>query len=250
MSFCGAIMTFSTLIIVLSAVGVVSLISFVGAVFLAVQKELNKVLFILVSFATGGLIGGAFIHLVPESFELLGMPNFSIYLISGFLIFFITERLLHWHHCHEEVCEVLNFNYLILIGDGIHNFVDGLIIAVAFLASFDLGIVATIAVIMHEVPQEIGDFAILVYSGFSNFKALLFNFLSALTAVLGGVIGVVLGSTIAGLEGMLLGIAAGGFIYVAGSDLVPELQKEHGLKKTLIQVVFVLLGVLIMWYIA
>ena len=243
-------MVLSDLIVVLLAVGVVSLISVVGVVFLAVQKELNKVLFILVSFATGGLIGGAFIHLIPEAFELVGMPNFSIYLISGFLIFFITERVLHWHHCYEDVCEVLNFNYLILIGDGIHNFVDGLIIAIAFLASFDLGIVTTVAVIMHEVPQEIGDFGILVYGGFSNLKALLFNFLSALTAVIGGVVGVLLGSTIVGLEGTLLAFAAGGFIYVAGSDLVPELHKEHGLKKTVIQVVFVLLGVLIMWSIA
>jgi len=118
-----------------------------------------------------------------------------------------------------------------LIGDGIHNFVDELIIAIAFLASFDLGVITTVAVIMHEVPQEIGDFGILVYGGFSNFKALLFNFLSALTAVIGGVVEVLLGSMIAGLEGTLLAFAAGGFIYVAGSDLVPELHKEHGLKK-------------------
>ena len=105
-------MVLSDLFVVLSAVGIVSLISMVGIVFLAVQEELNKVLFILVSFATGGLIGGAFIHLIPEAFELVGMPNFSIYLISVFLIFFITERVLHWHHCHEDVCKILNFKII------------------------------------------------------------------------------------------------------------------------------------------
>ena len=237
------------LIIVLLALFLVSGISFIGVVFLGVQKNLEKILFVLVSFATGALLGGAFIHIVPETFELLDPSEFSMYLLLGFILFFFAEQFLHWHHCHGPSCEVLSVSYLVLVGDGIHNFVDGLIIAVAFLTNFELGIATTIAVIFHEIPQEIGDFSILVYSGFSVKKALVFNFLSALTAVLGGLIGVYIGAILSNSVGYLLAIAGGGFIYVAGSDLIPELHKTHGFKSILIQAAFMLTGIGIMWII-
>ena len=168
----------------------VSLISFIGVFTLSLkEKFLNKILLILVSFAAGALIGGAFFHLLPEALEISFDLNIFVYLVVGIFVFFILERVLHWRHCHKGKCDVHPFTYLNLVGDGVHNFIDGLIIAASFLTNISLGIITTIAVIFHEIPQEIGDFGILVYGGFSRTKALFFNFLSALTAILGALVG-------------------------------------------------------------
>ena len=238
------------LIWILTATFVVSLVSLVGIfAFVANEKILKKILFILVGFSAGALMGGAFFHLIPEAIEELSPSLGSIYILIGFCIFFIIERFLHWHHCHKGRCDAHTFTYMNLIGDSIHNFVDGLIIAASFIISIPLGIAATIAVIAHEIPQEMGDFAVLVYGGFSKTKALLFNFLTALTAIVGALFGYVLSNLTKEIIPFILLFAAGGFIYIAASDLVPELHKEKNMKKSLYSFGFFRAGILLMWII-
>jgi len=191
----------------------VSIISLIGIFSLLLNEKLNRILILLVGFGAGGLIGGAFLHLLPETLE--NSKDFTLsfmYVIFGFILFFILEKYLFWRHCHKEKCEIHAFTYLNLIGDGIHNFGDGLIIGVSFFTDIRIGIVSTLAIIMHEVPQELGDFGILLYGGFSKTKALIFNYISATTAILGTVIGYFFASHINNFSTILLPFAAGGFI--------------------------------------
>jgi len=229
---------------------VVSLISLIGIFSLLLnEKLLNKILILLVGFGAGGLIGGAFLHLLPETLE--NSKNFTasfIYVIFGFILFFILEKYLFWRHCHKGKCDIHAFTYLNLIGDGLHNFGDGLIIGVSFFTDIRIGIVSTLAIIMHEVPQELGDFGILIYGGFSKFKALLFNYISATTAILGTVIGYVFASHINNFSILLLPFAAGGFIYIASCDLIPELHRQPDIKKSSASMFFFILGILLMWW--
>jgi len=215
----------------LIATALVSVISLIGIVTFSIKgKAFDKIIMIVVGFAAGGLIGGAFLHLLPEAAEKLGPEKVFLYALIGFSMFFLMERYFHWRHCHDGVCDVHPFTYLNLIGDGIHNFTDGLVIAASFSMDFKLGVVTTLAVIFHEVPQEIGDFGILVYGGFSKLKALFFNFLCAVTAFAGAIIGYLLSNITGDISLFLLSFTAGGFIYIASSDLIPELhkQKESG----------------------
>lgn len=226
---------------------VVSLISFVGVVTLALkEKLLNKIVLLLVGFSAGALIGGAFLHLIPEALE-RECANIFLYIIIGFVAFFVLEKFLHWRHCHKGKCRLHMFTYLNLVGDAVHNFIDGLVIAASFIVNINLGLATTLAVIAHEIPQEFGDFGVLIYGGFSKARALAYNFLSALAAVLGAVIGFFLSSIID--EGMilLLPLTAGGFIYIAASDLIPELRKETDIKKSLPPFIFFLMGLVFMW---
>jgi len=229
----------------------VSLLSLIGVFTLSIKhKLLDKVLFYLVGFSAGALMGGAFLHLIPEAVHEFHDENIFIYILIGFSFFFIIERFLHWHHCHNNhdgECKVHPFTYMSLIGDGTHNFIDGLIIASAFVADFHLGVATTIAVIAHEIPQEIGDFGVLIYGGFSRAKALFFNFLSATTAILGAIIGVFLTSYIDNFTMFLLPFTAGGFIYIAASDLIPELHKEPKLHKSVTAFICFLLGIALMY---
>lgn len=235
------------LILIITATLVVSLIAFIGILTLALKKKLlNKILIILVGFAAGGLIGGAFLHLLPESLELGSAFSVFIYLILGFVLFFLIERVLFWRHCHKGTCKIHTFTYMNLIGDGVHNFIDGLVIAAAFLTNINLGWITTLVIIFHEVPQEIGDFGVLVYGGFSRIKALFFNYISAITAVLGGIVGYFLNPYIGGMSVFLLPFAAGGFIYIASSDLIPELHKEADFRKSMMSFIFFIIGVLLM----
>jgi len=195
----------------------------------------------LIGFASGSLIGGAFIHLLPESLEETGQTVFY-YVIVGIVFFFIMEKFLYWRHCHEEKCPVHTFAYLNLIGDGIHNFIDGMLIAASFILSYDLGAATTLAVIFHEIPQEIGDFGVLIYGGFTKRKALAYNFVSALTAVAGALITYYL-AYIQGIEHFLVPFAAGGFIYIAATDLMPELHKKSHATESLIQLFAILAGI-------
>lgn len=226
----------------------VSVISLIGVVSLLLNKKmLDKILLLLVGFGAGGLIGGAFLHLLPESIEKTDNPLMPfICVIGGFIMFFILEKYLYWRHCHKGICEIHAFTYLNLIGDGIHNLIDGLIIGAGFFTDVKIGMVATAAIIMHEVPQELGDFGVLIYGGFSRFKALAYNFLSALTAVLGTVIGYFFASKINSFSSMLLPVAAGGFIYIAACDLVPELHKQADIKKSTLSMLFFIVGILLM----
>ena len=240
----------------LLASGVVSLIAFVGVVTLAVSNRvLDKIVFALVGFSAGGLMGGAFFHLLPEALEVseasgvefLGELGVFLYLIVGFSVFFILERLIHWRHCHKVGgCEVHSFAYMNLVGDGLHNFIDGIVIAAAFMVDIRLGMVTTLSIIFHEIPQEMGDFAVLVHAGMSKLKALFYNFLTALTAVAGVVVGWFLVGEFSNISVFLLPFAAGGFIYIAASDLIPELHKEKNLAKVLGAFVLFLVGLLLM----
>jgi zinc and cadmium transporter len=233
---------------ILLATFVVSLISFVGVVTLALkEKILNKILLVLIGLSAGALMGGAFLHLLPEAVE--GSKGLDVYLfvLVGFILFFLIEKVLHWRHCHKGECDVHTFRYMNLIGDSIHNFLDGLIMAASFVVSIPLGITTTIAIATHEIPQEIGDFAVLIYGGFAKKKAILLNFVVALAAVLGGFIGYFISSRIENIVVFILPFAAGGFIYIAATDLVPEIRKEQNMKKYMATLVVFICGILMMW---
>lgn len=230
---------------------VVSLLSLIGIFTISLkQKLLKKLLLPLVSFSAGALLGGAFIHLLPQISEKVGFGiEVSVAVLAGILIFFAMEKLISWHHCHEAgTCEdhVKSFGYMNLVGDAVHNLVDGMLIAGAYLVSLPLGIATTLAVILHEIPQEIGDFAVLIYSGFTTKKALLFNFLSALTAFIGAAAVILLSTSFENFAIMLIPFTAGGFIYIAGSDLIPELHKHIGLRMAFLQLLMLVLGMGVM----
>ena len=232
----------------LIATSIVSLVSLVGIVALVLrEKTLNKILLILVAFAAGALLGGAFFHLLPEALDISLSLNIFVFLMAGFCMFFILEKALYWRHCHDGKCEVHVFTYLSLIGDAIHNFLDGLVIASAFIINAGVGVASTLAIISHEIPQELGDFGILIYGGFTKRKAIVFNFFSALLAILGALVGYLLASIVADFALYLLPFAAGGFIYIASSDLIPELHKETNKKRSLISFIFFLVGLAVMY---
>ncbi len=228
---------------------VVSLISLVGVFTLSLSNDvLKKILLYLVSFAVGGLFGDALIHLIPESFEEISpAPIASFCILGGILIFFILEKFLRWQHCHipashEHAHPVVALN---IVGDSFHNMIDGMLIAASFLTSVPIGITTTIAVILHEIPQEIGQFGILVHGGVSVRRALLLNFLSALAAFGGVLIVFLLGTHAASCTVYLLPITAGGFLYIAGSDLIPELHHGHevSIRAALGQFFCIILGI-------
>ncbi|MFH1101463.1 MAG: ZIP family metal transporter, partial [Methanobacteriota archaeon] len=163
------------------------------------------------------------------------------------ILFFLIEKVLHWRHCHKGECDVHTFHYMNLVGDSIHNFIDGLIMAASFVVSIPLGITTTIAIATHEIPQEIGDFGVLLYGGFSKKRAIILNFVIALTAVLGGIVGYFVSNLIENIVLFILPFAAGGFIYIAATDLVPEIRKELDMKKYMATLFVFICGILIMW---
>ncbi len=231
------------------SIALVSLISIVGVIALGLrEKHLRKALVYMVSFSAGALMGGAFIHLLPETVEEFGFgTEVGLFVLSGIVLFFVIEKVIKWHHCHgypEGKCPHKSFTYMNLIGDGVHNFIDGLIIAGSYLVSIPLGIATTVAVIFHEIPQEIGDFGVLLHGGWSKKKALAMNFVSACAAFLGAIIALFLSTVVENITFFLLPFTAGGFIYIAGTDLIPELHKHISLKTSLIQLVSFLFG---MW---
>lgn len=236
------------LVYIIIASFLISLGAFVGVFTLALREDkLSKILLFLVSLSAGSLMGGAFIHLLPEASEKIeGSTLYTIVLLS-FIFFFFVEKLLHWRHCHKGECNIHTFGYMNLFGDSIHNFIDGLIIAATFLVDIKLGIVTSFAVALHEIPQEIGDFGVLLYAGFKKQKALIANFLVALTVVLGGIVGYFLSFSVNNLIPYLLPFAAGGFIYIAASDLMPEIRKETSLRKSILSFSIFLVGVVIMF---
>ncbi len=234
------------LIAILASVTVVSFVAFIGIIFIGLKEDkLKRLTVVLVGFAAGTLIGGAFLHLLPESLS-AGNDATSVFWVAivGIISFFALEKFLYWRHCHEKECPTHTFVYLNLIGDGIHNFIDGMIIAAAFTfsSSFELGFVTTLAVIFHEIPQELGDFGVLVYGGFSRKKALVFNFVSAVTAVVGALTTYFLAHT-QSMKDLLIPFAAGGFIYIAATDLMPELHKKPHAGESIIQLIVILLGI-------
>jgi len=214
------------------------LLAFVGAFLFHVSK---KNLILLVSFTTGALLGGAFFHFIPEALQELSLTKTTAITLIGFILFLFLEKTLYWHHCHHGECDEHPFTYLLLYGDAIHNFIDGLIIASSFIISIPFGIITSLLVIAHELPQEIGDIGVLIYGGLTKRKALIYNFLSQLTSVLGGILGYFYFS-LKEHSAFLLPIAAGGFIYIAISDLIPEIFKEKSLLRLIINLLFIILG--------
>ncbi|HBK33840.1 TPA: ZIP family metal transporter [Candidatus Uhrbacteria bacterium] len=251
------------LISILLATLAISFLSLIGVLTLVVSKtSLDRLLLFLIALAAGGLMGGAFLHLIPESIELAeemtgnshaALEQVFLFLIGGFCLFLFLEQGLHWHHQHGRVheghtCDKKPLSYLILFGDGVHNLIDGLVIAASFLVSPLTGWITTVAVALHEIPQEMGDFGVLVYGGFKRSRALFFNLLSGLTAVLGGVIGYFFAGRSEAFMLYLLPVAAGGFLYLAASDLIPEIKHEHQEgKKVFAYFLTFLLGIAIVW---
>lgn len=237
-----------TLILIILSTFVVSLFSFIGLIGLSFKKEfLKKAVFYFVALSIGGLMGDAFFHLLPEAVEEFNSEKVFLFVLAGFFLFLIIEKVIHWRHCHEDDCPVHTFAYMSLVGDAVHNFIDGLIIAVSFSTSIGVGLASTLAVVLHEIPQEIGDFGVLIHGGFSAKKALYFNFLTALTAIIGGIFGFYLIFLVSDLSKFLLAFAAGGFLYISATDLIPEIQKERSIKKSLFIYGFIALGMLLMY---
>lgn len=242
----------SSIYLPILSVIVVSLISLVGVFTISIKEELiKKYIFLFVSLAVGALLGDAFIHLIPEGFEKIADPAvFSFLIILGIIIFFVIEKYLHWHHHYEseDLGETVHpVGKMILFSDGVHNFIDGLIIGGSYMVSVELGIATTIAVALHEIPQEIGDFGVLLHSGLTRARALWLNFASALTAVLGVVVVILAREISAEISVWLVPFAAGGFIYIAMSDLIPELHKKSGKKShTILQLLMIGVGVVSM----
>lgn len=207
----------------------------------------------LVSFAIGALLGAAFLEVIPHAFEAGEAHEVALAILGGIFGFFVLEKLLLWRHCHTENCEVHDQHAtshdqgrsgaLIVVGDTVHNFVDGVLIAAAFLQSVELGVITAIAIIAHEIPQEVGDFLILLHSGYSRARALAMNLLSSTATVAGGVIGYFSLQAIADLEATLLGIVAASMIYVAVADLIPGLHKRPELRDTASQALLIALGI-------
>ena len=233
----------------LLSVFLVSLISLVGLFTFSIKEAtLRKILLYFVSFSVGGLLGDAFIHLLPQSIELNDSLHLSLYILLGLITSFIVEKFIQWRHCHIPTTKEHPHPFAImnLMGDSVHNFIDGLIIGASYLTSMQLGIATTLAVMLHEIPQEIGDFGVLIHGGFKRNKALFLNFLTALTAVFGTIISLVLGSAI-NLTEFLLPFAVGGFIYIASTDLIPELHKETTPIKSFIQLIMIIAGIAVMF---
>ncbi|MBU1557815.1 ZIP family metal transporter [Patescibacteria group bacterium] len=240
----------STFIYIIIASIIESLVALTGILFLFIgYKKFKKYLPNLISFSVGTFLAVVFFELIPESVEIIGIDSASMYILAGFLFFFIFSKVLHWYHHHDGDCcddeQIKSSGYLVLAGDFIHNFIDGIIIALAFMADFNIGIATTAAVLFHEFPQEASDFFVMVHAGFSKGRALFFNFLVSLSTIIGAVLTYFLANKMDGLIGPALAIVAGNFLYISASDLLPELTKD---KKTLpLQVALILLGIIVIY---
>ncbi len=256
----------------------ISLLSLLGVFMISLKENtLDRILFILIAFATGTILATALFDLIPEAIHHLeeinegnnGIPENVVFfcVIAGFVAFFIIERFIYWFHghahehenkmvCYENVLKgenyhvqkderIKRFALLNLFGDGLHNFLDGVVIIVAFLNGIPTGIIITLAVFFHELPQEIGDFGILIYGGFSKNKALLYNFLSAIIAIFGGIFGLILSNVIDTFNLFILAFAGGGFLYLASTELLPELLHQKNLRKSILQALIFISGIIL-----
>ncbi|MGV8169412.1 MAG: ZIP family metal transporter [Candidatus Nanoarchaeia archaeon] len=228
----------------------VSLISLIGIITLGIKTErLKKILIFFLAFSAGAMLGDAFIHLLPETVESYGLTlQVSLFILLGIAFSFLVEKLIHWRHCHMPITKqhVHPYAKMNLIGDFVHNIIDGIIIAASYLVSIPVGIATTIAVLIHEIPQEISDFGVLLHGGFSKRKALLYNFLTALSSIIGAVIAILIGSRIENSLMFFAPFTIGTFIYIAGADLIPELHKETKPLKSLLQFIFFAAGIGVM----
>src|SRR3989339_2077374 len=234
------------LLIIFLASLAASLISFVGGIVAIFNEEkVRRSTHFIVSFAIGALLSVSFLDLIPEAVEMSSARKAMPFVLLGVFIFFLLAKFIFWYHCHDGQCPVHTYSYLILWGDFLHNFVDGIILALTFLVDLRLGLLTTVAVILHEIPQEIGDFGILIHGGFSRRKALWYNFLSAISVVIGAVLTYALGAVLEPFLPLGLALVAGAFIYLAAVDLMPELHETTGFSHALIQIVFIAMGALL-----
>ena len=241
-------------IIVFSLVGGVLSVLAAGVFLLLPERQRSRLLPHLISFAIGALLGAALLALLPHALGAADPHNVGMAVLLGLLGFFLLEKMVLWRHCHSGECETHTLAHgghaagtLILIGDGMHNLVDGVLIGAAFLVDVHLGVVTALAVAAHEIPQEVGDFAVLLHSGFSRRKALVYNVLSSLTTLIGA-----LGAywSLGGMQSVLpyvLAVAASSFIYIAVADLIPGLHRKVHLSATLQQLGLISAGVLVIW---
>ncbi len=231
----------------------ISLASLVGIFTLSLkEKILDKIIFNLIALSSGAMLGGAFLHLIPEGLEKIDKDLFFLILLISLAFYLLIEKILHWRHCHKKLgeCEIHeSIGYINLIGDSIHNFIDGLTLAISFQVDFKLGLMTTLAILIHEIPQEIGDFGVLIYAGFTKKRALILNFLVALTVILGGIIGYFISQFSKTIIDYFIPIAAGGFIYIAATDLLPEIRKIKHKTKFIINFIFIFLGIILMYLI-
>ena len=231
-----------------------------AALFLVLRESLrNQLLPHLVSFATGALLGAAFLGLLPHAMAAVHTQDTHVIpmaVLLGLLGFFLLEKLVLWRHCHEDHCEVhapdasarkSSTGTLILIGDGLHNFLDGILIAGAFLTDIHLGVVTSMAVAAHEIPQEVGDFAVLLHSGFSRGRAFFYNVLSSLTTVIGGILAYVALQDLEQILPFVLAVAASSFIYIAVADLIPTLHQRVAGKEAFQQIILIGIGILLIY---
>jgi len=237
---------------ILATIGI-ALLSLSGSSLLFLKDQLlRRISLFLLALAAGVLLGSAFLHLLPEAIK-QGLPEQGfLVLLAGFLLFYTGEKILHLHHGTEEVDEhsPRALGVLSLSADTVHNFIDGIILAAAFLVDVKLGLVTVAAVALHEVPQEIAEFGVLIYAGFSKTRALLLNFLSATSIILGGAVGFLFREALVSFIPFVLLFAVGSFLYIAASDFIPEFKKEQNTRKTLILSFTFFFGIFLMWIFA
>jgi zinc and cadmium transporter len=236
-----------SLILIVTLLG--SLAGILGGLFLLWQEQIaRKLSLYFVAFATGSLLAAAFLDLMPEALEAAEMQAVMIAVLVGFLTFLLLEKFLIWYHCHDGQCDVhdqATYRYTIIIGDTLHNFVDGIAIAISFLIDVRLGFATAVAVFAHEIPQEIGDFGVLLHAGLSRFKVFTYNLVSAVAAPVGALIGFYLSGTLGSIEPLILAFIAGSFVYVAAADLIPHLAHEHKWRPSIIQLILMVLGIVV-----
>ena len=239
------------LLSILSVVGV-SLLSLLGILFFLFEDRfIQKILLYLVSFSTGALLGDVFLHMIPEmAKDQTFLPHALMMVLLGILFSFIVEKVVHWRHCHiieHGHTECHPVGILSLVGESLHNFIDGIVIAAAYIASPSVGIATTLAVVFHEIPHEIGNFAVLLHSGFTKKRALLFNVLSACMAIVGAIATLLAQSQLGSISRYMLPFAAGNLLYIAGSDLIPELHKHSRFVQSVLQLIGMLAGMAVMY---
>jgi zinc and cadmium transporter len=235
------------LIEIILATIIVSLISLIGLVLAG--NKIKNFLNYFIAFAAGSLIAASFFDLIPHALGEIDLEMGLVFVVIGIGLFFLIETFIHWHHCGQGESKHVHkkpTGVLIFSGDFVHNFVDGLLIAGAFMLDFTTGIVATLIVIIHEIPQEFGDFAVLLHSGYTKWQAVKINFVSALSAVLGGVLGYFAFDSMEAITPYAVLIAAGGFLYIALSDIIPELHGTHNKKKKFIEAGVFMLTLVVM----
>lgn len=248
-----------TWIIMVSLLG--GVLSVICAGFFALNTRTSWIP-MLISYAIGALLGAVFLEILPHAFEAAdNIEGMAGTILLGILLFFVLEKLVLWRHCHGDECEAHahgaaehadahdhgRSGLMIMVGDTFHNFVDGILIAAAFMVDINLGLVTALAIIAHEIPQEVGDFLILLHSGYSKQQALVFNLFSSLATVAGGLLAYFALQTVQGWIPTILGLAAASMIYVAVADLIPGLHKRAQLKETLYQVILIALGIGSIW---